>query len=129
VVSNNSKKVNVLSRNFQELVVWKKAMELTKEVYTLVKSLPIEERYALSDQMRRAATSIPSNIAEGNGRNSTKEYVNFLAIARGSEAELCTQILLCVELGYVREDAVKYALSLGEEINRMLTAMIKKLNP
>ena len=69
--------------NFKELIVWQKAMDLTWEIYQIAKRLPKEETYALSDQMRRAAVSIPSNIAEGHGRNSTKEFIQFLAIARG----------------------------------------------
>ena len=74
----------------EDLIVWQKAMDLTTEIYRLVKFLPREETYALSDQMRRAAVSIPSNIAEGHGRNSNKEFANFLSIARGSLTELRT---------------------------------------
>ena len=74
----------------EDLIVWQKAMDLTTEIYRLVKFLPREETYALSDQMRRAALSIPSNIAEGHGRNSNKEFANFLSIARGSLTELRT---------------------------------------
>ncbi len=72
-------------KDFKDLIVWQKAMELVVEVYNLVKKLPKEELFALSDQMRRSAISIPSNIAEGQGRNSTKEYIHFLAIAKGSK--------------------------------------------
>ena len=117
-----------MTKGFQKLVVWKKAMELTKEVYSLVKRLPNEEKYALSDQMRRAAVSIPSNIAEGNSRNGTKEYINFLSFARGSNSELYTQILICVELGYITNEDAQKAISLNDEVARMLTALIKKLN-
>ena len=67
--------------SYQDLIVWQKSMQLVKEVYTLVKQLPREEQFALSDQMRRAAVSIPSNIAEGYGRNSTNDYIRFLNIA------------------------------------------------
>ena len=74
----------------EDLIVWQKAMDLTTEIYRLIKFLPREETYALSDQMRRAAVSIPSNIAEGHGRNSNKEFANFLSIARGSLTELRT---------------------------------------
>lgn len=69
-------------RRFQDLIVWKKAMQLTSETYRLVRYLPVEERYALSDQMRRAAVSIPSNIAEGQARNTTKDFIHFLHIAK-----------------------------------------------
>ena len=78
-------------QSFQDLIIWQKAMDLVIEVYNLVKELPKEEQYALSDQMRRAAVSIPSNIAEGQSRNSTKEFIQFLSVAKGSNAELQTQ--------------------------------------
>ena len=80
--------------SYRDLVVWQKSMELTEEIYRLVKTLPREETYGLSDQMRRAAVSVPSNIAEGHGRNSEKEFIRFLCMAKGSVFELETQILL-----------------------------------
>ena len=86
-------------KNYTELLVWRKAMELTAEVYRIVKMLPKEELFALSDQMRRAAVSIPSNIAEGQARTSTREFLKFLSIAKGSKAELETQLILCVKVG------------------------------
>lgn len=69
-------------RRFQDLIVWKKAMQLTSETYRLVKYLPVEERYALSDQMRRVAVSIPSNIAEGQARNTTKDFIHFFSYCK-----------------------------------------------
>ncbi|MDR0305512.1 MAG: four helix bundle protein [Chitinispirillales bacterium] len=81
-------------KSYQELIVWQKAMDLAKEIYFLVKKLPKMEMFSLSDQMRRAVVSIPSNIAEGQARNSTKELIRFSAIANGSKAELETQLLL-----------------------------------
>lgn len=93
---------NVAS-SFRDLKVWQKGMELAKEVFKQAKKLPREELYELSSQMRRAATSIPSNISEGHSRSSTREYLNFLSIARGSCAELQTQLLLSVEFGYLME--------------------------
>ena len=77
-------------KSYQDLLVWQKAMELVTEIYRIAKLLPREELYALSDQMRRSAVSIPSNIAEGQARNSTKEFINFLSVAKGSNAELQT---------------------------------------
>ena len=97
-------------RRFQDLIVWKKAIQLTSETYRLVKKLPNEERYALSDQMRRAAVSIPSNIAEGQARHTKREFIQFLHIAKGSNAELMTQYLICVNLKYS-------SLQLFEQIN------------
>lgn len=89
---------------FKDLVVWQRAMQFAKLVYGLVKQLPVEERYALADQLRRAAASVPSNIAEGNGRAGNKDYAHFLAIARGSLYETITQLELAKELGYVGGD-------------------------
>ena len=79
-------------RYYQDLVVWQRSMELVKEIYSLIKYLPKEELYGLSDQMRRAAVSIPSNIAEGQARYSNKDFIGFLYISRGSIAELETQL-------------------------------------
>ena len=113
--------------SYKDLIVWQKGMELVEEIYTLVKKLPKEETYALSDQMRRAAISIPSNIAEGKARNTIKEYVNFLSIARGSASELNTQVLICIRLHYFSEEEADKALTLCEETGRMLHSMIEKL--
>ena len=115
------------ARHYRELVVWQKAMALVEEVYKLVKWLPKEELYALSDQMRRAAVSIPSNIAEGQARNSTKEFIQFLSIAQGSRAELQTQILLCERLNYLTREQTKPALVLTEEVGKMAYALKQKL--
>jgi four helix bundle protein len=115
------------ARHYRELVVWQKAMDLVEEVYKLVKWLPKEELHALSDQMRRAAVSIPSNIAEGQARNSTKEFIQFLPIAQGSKAELQTQILLCERLNYLTREQIKPALVLTEEVGKMAYALKQKL--
>jgi four helix bundle protein len=112
---------------YKELTVWQKSMELVKETYLLVKKLPKEETYALSDQMRRAAISIPSNIAEGNGRKSLTDYARFLDIARGSEYELETQFEICIMLGYLTETDCKKVFELINEIGRMLHTLITKL--
>src|SRR5574344_2191810 len=112
-------------QNYQELIVWQKAMEMTKQIYLVVKKLPKEELYALSDQMRRAAISIPSNIAEGQARNSTKEFLQFLAIATGSKAELETQLLLCVKVGYLADTDISEAMQMLQEVSKMLNALSK----
>lgn len=114
-------------KSYKDLDVWKKSMILVTEVYHIVKLLPTEERYALSDQMRRAAVSIPSNIAEGHARYNRKDYPQFLSIARGSNAELQTQCLICVNLGYVKEKDIQNALSLSDEVGRMLSTLIVRL--
>ena len=118
-----------MTGSFKDLVVWQKAMDLVEETYRIAKRLPREELYALSDQMRRAAVSIPSNIAEGQVRNSTKEYVQFLSVARGSNAELHTQLLVCVRLKYVLKDEIFKAIGLSEEVGKMLLTIIQKLTP
>lgn len=114
-------------KDFKDLIVWQKAMELVTEVYKLVKKLPKEELFALSDQIRRSAISIPSNIAEGQGRNSTKEFNRFLAIAKGSKAELETQLLLCVKIKYLEDSEIETAINLIQEIGKMLNALQKSL--
>lgn len=81
-------------------------MDIAKGVYKIAKLLPKDELFVLSSQMRRAAISIPSNIAEGQARNSSKEFRNFLSVAKGSAAELETQLLLCVEIGYCKEEDI-----------------------
>lgn len=112
---------------YKELVVWQKAMELVKEIYLLVKKLPKEETYALSDQMRRAVVSIPSNIAEGYGRKSKAEYIRFLDIARGSQYELETQIQICIMLEFLNEKDTEKAFELISEVGKMLNVLIHKL--
>lgn len=102
-------------------------MALTEEVYNLVKKLPEEEKYALSDQIRRSAVSVPSNIAEGQGRESKNEFRSFLSVAKGSLAELETQLLICVRLHYLTQKDIEKSLSLANEIERMLTALILRI--
>ena len=92
-----------MRRMYQDLKVWQEGMNLVVLVYALVKQLPQEEKYDLGSQMRRAAVSVPANIAEGAGRAGKKEFLHFLSIARGSLCELETQILLCKKLNYVSE--------------------------
>ena len=86
------------------------------------------EDFGLKSQMRRAVVSVPSNIAEGNARHSKKEYINFLSIARGSNSEVLTQLLICNRLGYLTEEQTQKASELVEEISKMLNAMIAKLS-
>lgn len=109
---------------YKRLIVWQKAMMFWKLVYAEVKKFPAEERYALSDQVRRAAVSVPSNIAEGAGRSGKKDYAHFLAIARGSLFETMTQLEGAEMLGYI-EISVELK-DLAGEISRMLTTMLKK---
>jgi four helix bundle protein len=120
-----------MAKSYKELIVWQKSMELAEKVYLLVKTLPKEETYALSDQIRRAAVSIPSNIAEGHARQSQKEFLQFLCIARGSRAELETQLLLARRLGYfetVSSELYDATMILLDEISRMLFSLTSKLS-
>ncbi len=116
-------------RHYREMIVWQKAMKAAKYTYSLVKKLPREELYSLSDQMRRAAVSIPSNIAEGQGRSSTREFLQFLSIANGSRTELETQLLLCVEIGYLTEQDITETWGLLQEVGKMIHALMNKLQP
>ena len=110
---------------FKNLIVWQKAMALVKAVYALSKQFPSEERYALTDQIRRAVISIPSNIAEGNGRASNADYGHFLSIARGSLYETMTQLQVAVDLGYI--PAITPELdALFDDVGRILTSLLKK---
>jgi len=114
-------------KSFKDLQVWQKAKQVGLEVYKLTKELPKEELYGLTSQMRRAAVSIPSNISEGHARKSTKEFINFLSIALGSTAELETQLIFCVELGYLNQEQTKEACQLLDEIGKMIRGLNKKL--
>ena len=115
------------SKGYEQLIVWQKAMDLTVEIYRLTKTLPKEELYAISNQMRRAAVSIPSNIAEGQSRNSPKEFTQFLNIAKGSNAELFTQLLICERVGYMSSSHLAPIKELSREIGRMLSTLIYRI--
>ena len=115
-------------KDHKDLIVWQKAMLLVIEIYRLVKLLPKEETYGLSDQMRRAAVSIPSNISEGNFRKSEKEFLYFLSVAQGSNAELETQLLICQQIGLIPSDKLQTAFSLSNEVSKMLRSFISTVN-
>jgi four helix bundle protein len=117
--------VGVPIRNHRDLIAWQRAMELAERVYAVATELPESERFSLSQQLRRAAVSVPSNIAEGHGRHSRKDYVKFLRIARGSLAELSTQLELATRLKLVRSDP--QTAQLIEETDRILNALIRSL--
>jgi len=109
------------------LLVWRKGIDLVKEIYRMTKPFPAEERFGLISQMRRAAVSVPSNIAEGQARRTTGEFVQFLSQAEGSIAELDTQLVLAVELGYAEAAQVASAAELVSELRRMLNALRRTL--
>jgi four helix bundle protein len=110
---------------YTNLEVWQKSMTLVTDVYKLLQYFPKEERYVLSDQIRRSAISIPSNIAEGSSRNSKKEFIQFLYIALGSICELETQLHISKNIGYTGE--ITTALQKAETIKKMLNALITSL--
>ncbi len=102
-------------------------MAIAKEVYKIVRLLPIEERFALADQIRRSTISIPSNIAEGQRRSSDRDFYHFLSIASGSLAELQTQLMLCVDLEYISESQMIPIFNELEEIDKMLNGLLRSI--
>ena len=114
-------------RSYKDLLVWQKSYKLCLLIYKVSKIFPKDEQYILVPQIRRAAVSIPSNAAEGYGRKTTKEYIQFLYIAYGSLCELETQILLANDLGYLDADKFKDIQAAIEEVERMLKALIRSL--
>tara|TARA_R110000868_G_scaffold186622_2_gene429070 strand:+ start:215 stop:562 length:348 start_codon:yes stop_codon:yes gene_type:complete len=111
----------------EELIIWKKAIELAKSVYLLSNELPDEEKFGLISQIKRCAVSIPSNIAEGAGRNSQKEFKHFLSIANGSTYELQTQLILLVELNLIIKEKAQQVIEICIEIQKMNYSFQKKL--
>ena len=112
--------------SYRNLIVWQKAKQLVRLIYAEVGHLPKEERYALGDQIRRAVVSVPSNIAEGAGRASNRDYGHFLSIARGSLYETINQLEIAQDLGYVT--LTEEIEMLAAEVGRMLTSLMKKYN-
>lgn len=114
-------------KSYKELIVWQKSIDLVKEVYILTKYFPADEIYGLTLQIKRAAVSIPSNIAEGYGRRSTKSYAQFYSIAYGSALELETQLLIAKELKLTSKEKFKNADIFLNEVARMLNSMLSKI--
>lgn len=112
----------------KDLDVWKKSMDLVDEMYKVTRAFPQDERYGLSSQIRRSAVSIPSNIAEGSGRNGRKEYSQYINIARGSLSELETQIMIAYRQDFIQEDAYRRLLTSMEDIGKMLSRLYSRLN-
>ena len=114
-------------KSYRDLIVWSKSMELVECIYRLTSTFPREEIYGLTNQLRRAAISIPSNIAEGQGRQSTREFLNFLSIARGSLFEVETQVLVANRLQYLQAAQRDNVLSTTQEIGKLLNGLMKSL--
>jgi four helix bundle protein len=109
---------------YRDSIAWQKAMELTALIYQVTRGFPPEERFGLTNQLRRASVSVPSNIAEGKGRISTGELVQFLGIARGSVLEVQTQLEIAVMLGFGEEAEINRAHTLASEVLRILNASL-----
>lgn len=114
-------------RDFRDLLVWQRAMDLAEEIYTLTKKLPREEQFGLTSQLRRAAVSIASNIAEGHCRQG-REYHRFLSMAKGSAAEIQTQLIITTRIKYFSSGDISAGLKLAEEIKKMSSAIMAKIN-
>jgi four helix bundle protein len=116
-------------RSFRELTVWQKSMKLATGIYRLTQGFPREETYGLTSQLRRAAVSIPSNIAEGHGRSGIGEYKQFLWIARGSNFELQTQLEIAKALQMGDLQLLQESEALSQEVGKMIYAVLDKLKP
>jgi four helix bundle protein len=114
-------------RPHEKLDVWKRAVDLVVEVYRATEAFPKEEKFGLTSQVRRAAVSIPANIAEGAARASTKEFLNFLSIAQGSASEVATELLIAHRLGYLEDALYRRLLTRLDDISRMILGLSKHL--
>jgi four helix bundle protein len=117
----------VAGQDYRDLFAWQHAIDLVESIYRLTREWPKEEAYALTNQIRRAAVSIPSNIAEGQGRNTTKEFVHFLGVANGSVRELETQILIAARLHYTDEAACAAIMKQATDTGNLLRGLIRSL--
>jgi four helix bundle protein len=117
----------VKASNYKDLLVWQKGITLVKVIYQITATFPAEEKFGLVSQMRRAAVSVPSNVAEGQARHTTGEFVQFVSHAEGSVAELETQLTIAVELGYCGPVPAQEAFELISELRKMLNALRRKL--
>jgi len=115
-------------QGYRDLIVWQKSIDLAKLLYRLTAKFPPEEKYGLISQIRRAAVSVPSNIAEGQARNTTGEFIQFLSHAEGSAAELDTQLFLAMELGFLSMPEAAPCFALIDEIRRMLNALRRSVS-
>ncbi len=114
--------------SFRDLIAWQKAMDLCDHIYDLTESFPKEEVFGLRSQLRRCAVSIPSNIAEGHARHSTRDFIHFLRVARGSLAEAESQLMLCGRRKYLSNGALEKTLKESDELGRVLAGLISSLS-
>lgn len=113
--------------SYKDLVVWQKSIRLVKLIYQLTRSFPADEKFGLISQMRQAAVSVPSNLAEGHARNTTGEFIQFISHAEGSVAELETQVILAVELNFCSPTEAQPIQNLIEEVQKMANALRRSL--
>ncbi len=113
--------------NYKDLDVWNKSITLVEKVYVITKIFPEEEKFALTNQVRRSVISIPSNIAEGWGRKSTKDYIRFLHIALGSLYELETQLIISEKINYIKDEDLQMIVLIIKDLSKMLTGLINNL--
>jgi len=114
-------------KSYRDLIVWQKSMEMVTLTYKALKQFPNDEKFGLISQIKRSSISIPSNIAEGYGRNYTKDYIRFLNIARGSLYEMQTQLQVALNLNFMEEKDLEIIKSLSTEVEKMLNTLIKRL--
>lgn len=118
---------SLIVKSYRDLKIWQEGINLTKEIYLVSANFPSHEVFGLTNQLRRAAVSVPSNIAEGQARQHTGEFVHFLHISLGSLAELDTQIVLAKNLGYITSDKSDQIYECIQNLRRMIFGLIKKL--
>ena len=116
-------------RSYRDLDVWQSGMDIVVEIYRVTRAFPAEEKFGLAAQVRRAAVAIPSNIAEGHNRLGAAEFRRFVSIARGSVAEVETQIAVAVALGFVGADEITSLLSQLDRLSKMLFSLYRRLTP
>jgi four helix bundle protein len=116
-----------MAEGYRDLVVWQKAVQLSVDLYRLSSHFPKEETYGLTSQLRRAGVSVASNIAEGWGRQSDGEYKHFLGMARGSNLELQTQLVIAGKLGYADDAEIRSVEALSQEVGRMLVGLMRSV--
>jgi four helix bundle protein len=127
-VGSRQKGEIVGGKDYTDLIAWKRAMDLVENVYHVTKTFPSEEKFGLTSQLRRAVVSIPSNIAEGQGRRSKKEFANFLSIAHGSLREVETQLRIAKRLEYLPSALLDELLSISAETGRLITGLANSLS-
>ena len=118
-----------MGESFKDLVVWQRAVQMALEIYKLTADFPASERFGLTNQLRRASVSVASNIAEGYGRSTRGEYIQFLGHARGSNCEVQTQLEIARALNFGRTERIGEAEALSEEVRKMLFGLLESLKP